>query len=251
MRFGSLLILICLALASVAQASDALEHDFEVANSLYQQGDYTGALENYRKVAASGVDNAVLHYNIGNSFFKTGQLGEAIASYHKALRFDPRNDDIRANLRFAKQQMIDKIDPTAVSPLWMWYKSLVLNYTANEWAVMSSVLLFLLLFMLIYIVWTRNRQFVVKSIAVGLLVLFVCSGICTGVNVRLNFYSPRGAIVVPEVSIKAGPGEDFGEQFVAHEGLTFDILKQESGWYLGVFDNRLKGWIRVSDAAKI
>jgi hypothetical protein len=56
---------------------------------------------------------------------------------------------------------------------------------------------------------------------------------------------------VPAVSIKAGPGEDFGEQFVAHEGLTFNILKQESGWYHGIFDNRLKGWIRISDAVKI
>jgi hypothetical protein len=53
------------------------------------------------------------------------------------------------------------------------------------------------------------------------------------------------------VSVKAGPGGDFDEQFLAHEGLTFEILRQESGWYLGVFDNRLKGWIKVSDTVKI
>ncbi len=100
-------------------------------------------------------------------------------------------------------------------------------------------------------IWTRDRRFSVKTIVSSALIVFIVCCVCTGVNVHLSYNSPRGAIVVPEVSNKAGPGEDFGEQFVAHEGLTFNILKQESGWYHGIFDNRLKGWIRISDAVKI
>ncbi len=244
------LILITLCIDSLP-ASSALEHDFEVANEQYQKGDYDAAIESYLAVLSGGVDNAALHYNLGNAYFKTGRLGYAIACYNRALRLEPRNDDIRANLEFARQFLVDKVNPNAQSPIWTWYKSFVLYYTTNEWAVLSSCLLFLLAIVLAYMIWTRRRTLVIKTILSVLLVLFICAGICTGVNAHLGYFAVRGAIVVPEVSVKAGPGDDFDEQFVAHEGLTFDILKQESGWYYGLFDNRLKGWIKLSDAVKI
>jgi tetratricopeptide (TPR) repeat protein len=246
--FIAIVIALCVG---VVWASGALEHDFDVANDLYQKGDYDGAIESYLAVLSGGVDNAALHYNLGNAYFKTGRLGIAIACYHRALRLEPRNDDIRANLEFARQYLVDKVDPTAQSPIWMWYKSLVLFYTTDEWAVLSSCLLFLSAVVLAYMIWTRRRTVIVKAILSALLVMLICAGICTGVNAHFGYYAVRGAIIVPEVSVRAGPGEDFDEQFLAHEGLTFDILKQESGWYFGIFDNRLKGWIKLTDAVKI
>jgi tetratricopeptide (TPR) repeat protein len=244
-------VIVCALLSCSAYANGALEHDLDVANDLYQKGDYAGAVENYLKLVVAGVDNPVLHYNLGNSYFKTGQLGLAIAMYNRALRLDPRNDDIKANLTFAKQFMVDKVDPTAENPIWRWCKSAVLNYTANEWTVLTSILFVITVLILTYMIWARDRRFSAKTVVSVAIVVFIVCGVCTGVNVHLSYNSPRGAIVVPEVSIKAGPGEDFGEQFIAHEGLTFNILKQESGWYHGIFDNRLKGWIRISDAVKI
>ncbi|MFH1892854.1 MAG: tetratricopeptide repeat protein [Candidatus Zixiibacteriota bacterium] len=242
---------ILLTAIGTAKASDALEYDFNQANEAYQKGDYEEAIDNYLKLVAVGIDNSTLQYNLGNAYFKTDQLGMAIACYHRALKLDPRNDDILANLEFARQNMIDKVDPTATSPIWNWYRSIVLYYTANEWTVLTSIFLLLSALILIYMIWTRERGMIVKGILSLLLVLFMISGICGGVNINLNYLKSRGAIVVPEVSIKVGPGGSFDEQFIAHEGLTFDILKQESGWYLGVFDNRLKGWIKVADATSI
>ncbi len=244
-------LLTFVGLAPSAYSDGALEHDFTVANDQYQKGNFAGAVDNYLKVVAAGVDNPALYYNLGNAYFKTGQLGMAIAMYHRALKLDPRNDDIRANLEFAKRLTVDKADPTAENPIWRWYKSVVLGYTANEWTVFSSIIFALVSLLLMYVIWTRDRRFAVKMMVSSLLIVLVVGGICTGVNIHLNYDSPRAAIVVPEVSIKAGPGEDFDEQFLAHEGLTFDILKQESGWYLGIFDNRLKGWIKISQAVKI
>lgn len=248
----SIIILVVLLLGvGTACASDALQHDFEVANKAYQDGDFEKAIDNYLKLVAAGIDNSTLQYNLGNAYFKRGQLGMAIACYDRALRLDPRNDDIRANLEFAKQNMVDKVDPTATSPIWNWYKSIVLYYTANEWTVLTTIFLSIAALIVIYMVWTRQRGVIVKGMLSVVIVLMLISGVCTGVNINLNYVKSRGAIIVPEVSIKAGPGENFDEQFVAHEGLTFDILKQESGWYLGIFDNRLKGWIKISDAVKI
>lgn len=250
-RLGMSIAIVIALCVGVVWATGALEHDFDIANELYQKGDYDGAIESYLAVFSGGVDNAALHYNLGNAYFKTGRLGMATACYHRALRLEPRNDDIRANLEFTRLYLVDKVDPTAQSPIWVWYKSFVLFYTTDEWAMLSSCLLFLTSIVIAYMIWTRRRTVVVKGVLSVLLVLFICVGICTGVNAHFGYYAVRGAIIVPEISVRAGPGKDFDEQFLAHEGLTFDILKQESGWYFGLFDNRLKGWIKLSDAVKI
>lgn len=238
-------------ISSVCHADGALEHDFVTANQLYQDGDYSEAVESYLNLVAAGVENPAVYYNLGNAYFKTNQLGMAVAMYNRALKLDPRNEDIRANLEFARRFTVDRIDPGAENPIWRWYKSLVMTYTTNEWTMLSSILYVIVILILMYMIWTRDRRLLTKGIMWTAAVVMVICLTCTAVNVQFCCYSPRGTIVVPEVSVKAGPGDDFGEQFLAHEGLTFEILRQESGWYLGVFDNRLKGWIKVSDTVKI
>jgi tetratricopeptide (TPR) repeat protein len=251
MRALSAVILLATLWTARAFCSGALEHDFQKANEHYQNSEYEKAIEDYEKVLAGGVDNAALHYNLGNAYFKTGRLGLAIASYYRALKLDPRNDDIRANLDYAKQFLVDRVDTDAQSPIWEWYRSFVLNYTANEWALFATILFFICGALLSFMIWTRRFSGMLKGIFAATVVITVCAAVCTGANVEMNYLMQRGAIVVPEVSVRVGPGDDFDEQFLAHEGLTFNIVRQESGWYLGVFANRLKGWVKLSDAVKI
>ena len=44
-------------------------------NSQYEVGDYPGAIEKYKMITDSGVKNGQVHYNLGNAYFKNGQLG--------------------------------------------------------------------------------------------------------------------------------------------------------------------------------
>ncbi len=245
------LFVVALSCSSALADSEALKHDFEEANRLYQGGEFQKAIDSYLKVVAAGVENPVLYYNLGNSYFKTGRLGYAIAMYHRALKLDPRNDDIKANLAFAQQFRVDNITQDEINPIWNWYKGIILHYTSNEWTVAASVVLVLFLALFAFRIWTGSRSSLVKGLLIASFAIFVVVATCCGTSIHFNCGATRGAIVVPEVSIKAGPGSDFDEQFIAHEGLTFLIMKQESGWYQGIFDNRLKGWIRVSDAVKI
>jgi len=251
---STVIFIVLLVLACSYQTvypSDALEHEFEQGNEYYEQGDYTSAIDQYHRVLSTGVENPVLYYNLGNAYFKTGQLGYAIAMYNRGMKYDPRNDDLRANLRFARQQMIDKVDPAERNPIWNWIKGTILNLTANEWSALTSFFFLVIILIASWMIWSRKRTSILKGLLTFVIVLFVVSSIGTGINVHLNFFTPKGTIVTPEVSVKVGPGDDFDEQFIAHEGLTFEILNQESGWYQGVFDNRLKGWVRISDAVKI
>jgi len=49
----------------------------------------TQALQNLEKMLASGKDNALLRFGLGNEYLKLGEAEKAIVHLEAALRFDP------------------------------------------------------------------------------------------------------------------------------------------------------------------
>ncbi len=64
----------------------------------------------------SGNHSVSVYFNLANAHYKLNQLGESIYYYEKALQLAPNNEDVLANLVFANNMRIDKIDviPTTV-----------------------------------------------------------------------------------------------------------------------------------------
>ncbi|HSA31118.1 MAG TPA: tetratricopeptide repeat protein, partial [Candidatus Omnitrophota bacterium] len=75
---------------------------FAKANTEYQQGRYEEAGGLYEQILESGQESGALYYNLGNSYFKKGQIGKAILNYERALDFFPRDADLQANYAFAR-----------------------------------------------------------------------------------------------------------------------------------------------------
>ena len=89
----------------------AQESMFEDGNRQYQDGDYESALSSYLQVLEAGFESGALYYNIGNCYFKLGDLGRSILFYERALAENPRDDDARANLELAESLTADEIVP--------------------------------------------------------------------------------------------------------------------------------------------
>src|SRR5215469_5260146 len=87
--------LLLFALGVVAAGGATAESAFDEANKLYEQGKYTEAANGYEKILQSGQVSAAVLYNLGNAFFKSGQLGRAIATYRRAQQLAPRDPDLR------------------------------------------------------------------------------------------------------------------------------------------------------------
>ena len=47
-------------------------------------------------------ESADIYYNLGNSYYKIGDIAKAILNYERALILKPANKDIRSNLEIAK-----------------------------------------------------------------------------------------------------------------------------------------------------
>ena len=90
---------------------DQSSSDRAEANDLFAQ-----SAEKYQLLFESGVRNSRLQGNLGNAYLQSGQLGRAIAAYHRALRHDPRNGQAQANLRFAEARVSSMGEHAAKSP---------------------------------------------------------------------------------------------------------------------------------------
>ncbi|MEH1966611.1 MULTISPECIES: tetratricopeptide repeat protein [unclassified Nostoc] len=60
------------------------------ANTLFNQGDLTGAEENLRKLIKQFPEDAFGHFQLGNVLFRQKKPEEAISSYREAIRFQPK-----------------------------------------------------------------------------------------------------------------------------------------------------------------
>ena len=99
----------------------ALERDstdfrgqYNLANALYRQQKYTEAASHYQQALGSqsitNKQRAQTLHNQGNSYLKAAQqseqmegLQQAVNSYQEALKLDPKNEDTRYNLAYARR----------------------------------------------------------------------------------------------------------------------------------------------------
>ena len=85
-----------------ASAPATAELIWEVANAAYNEGRFATAAENYEAILAQGQHSAKVYFNLGNAYFKQDDLAHAILYYHRALRLEPADEDIRHNLEYAE-----------------------------------------------------------------------------------------------------------------------------------------------------
>ena len=95
----------------VAGQSKVEQMVFEKANQLYLNGEYSAAREEYQKIINSGFESMELYYNLGNTFYKLGQIPSAILYFEKALILNPKDLDIQFNIDLANRLVVDKINP--------------------------------------------------------------------------------------------------------------------------------------------
>ena len=141
-RVRSCLTLALILLTTRARAVTDATGAFEGANRLYEQGKFADAVAAYENLLPTDSASPTIHFNLGNAFFKSGQLGRAIASYRRAEQLAPRDPDVRANLQFVRARVAG---PTAPPGRWQEWLG---RFTVNEWTAPACVALWIFLLLL-------------------------------------------------------------------------------------------------------
>ena len=219
--------------AAAAARADAPAGAFDQANQLYEEGNYADAAAAYEKMAQAGPVSAAIYFNLGNAWFKAGQLGRSICAYRRAQEMSPRDPDVRANLQFARNQ--PGLGAPAI-PGGRWTRWVAL-LTLNEWTGLASAFVALFFTVLtarqIWPAWKKSGAGLTAALAV------VCAGwlVCLGLALDARFGEQSSVVVVPEAVVRRSPLEEAPSVFTAHDGAELLVL------------DRKDGWLEVADAA--
>jgi len=219
---------------------------FGRGNAAYEAGDYQQAVTIYDS-AASATTSAELLYNRGNAHFKLGEIGRAVADYDRAYVIKPHDNDIQHNLAFARQFRPDK-SLTIDNPLMRMLTDFLRVPDAASARVLAGLFFFLALSSLALLLIRGQRLF--GWIAVGLGVIFVYCFISAASWAEVT--SPAHAVVVqPELTLRSGPGPDYKEIAVVHDGLEVMLREQRPGYVLIQIPGGDGGWVESATVEPI
>lgn len=124
-------------------------------DSAYMKNDYVSAIQIYESLLQEG-EAAEVYYNLGNSYYKTDNIGKAILNYERALLLQPDNGDIRTNLEIARSKTVDKTTPIPEIFFVTWIRSLINVLSMDAWAKSGIVFFILLLISLSFFLLSKQ-----------------------------------------------------------------------------------------------
>jgi tetratricopeptide (TPR) repeat protein len=232
------LTLLFLALSSLTSQAALSAAAFDSANKLYEEGKYSEAASAYETLVHSGQCSAALFFNLGNAFFKSGQIGRAIAAYRQAQQLMPRDPDLRANLQFARNQT----QGPSLSP-GRWERWLG-RLTLNEWTVLAAAAVWLWLILLAVLQWRPALRPGLRAygISLGVLAGLLCA--CAAASLRQTRYKPIAIVTAHDTSVRYTPLPEAATSFTVQDGAELRIVDQKDDWLQVNAGPRRTGWLR-------
>ncbi len=229
------------------QANELLKSDPSKAGDLFEKAALCFETINRE----GGIENGRLLYNIGNIYFRLGDLGRAILNYRKAEKFIPNNTNLQQNLSYARSRCIDKIQAKPQEQIFrtvfFWHYDL--SAPTRSWLFAAS---FALLW-LIAGTYLLKRQAWLRHCAMSFALLCVLLAGSLGVEAYAQSHYHEGVILDKEVMGRKGDSATFEPTFKdpLHQGTEFNLVERRKGWlHIELADGR-RCWIPESAAGII
>lgn len=236
MKYMKKLLFIAALLLSFVSASAQTKAE---ADSAYVQERYEQAISLYNKLLETGA-SASVYYNLGNAYYRTGDMAHAILAYERAYLMEPGDADIRFNLQLARTKTIDKIVPESEMFFITWFRQMIDWYSADQWG--RSVVVCFALFVVSLLLYFFAGRMLWRKVGFGV-------GVCTlilAVLFHIFAYQQQQKLLVrthaivmsSSLTVKSTPSISGTDLFVLHEGTKVEIT-----------DDTMKDWkeIRLAD----
>ncbi|MBN2682218.1 MAG: tetratricopeptide repeat protein [Bacteroidales bacterium] len=240
---------IVIALVGQSQTSELLDS----ANARYNEGNYTLAINSYKKIISMGYVSADLHYNLGNAYYRTGDFPHAILNYERARKLSPNDEDIKFNLHLAYLKVSAKNETKPELTVNIWLKNIRMIASSNSWAIFSIISFIIFLSLVLVFLFSSNIT-TKRILLVGAVVLLFFSVIATIFSYQrkndvLNFST--AVISDPTVTVKSSPDVNGNDVFIVYEGAMVSVKDSIPGWKRVVLQNGESGWIPAGTIVEI
>jgi tetratricopeptide (TPR) repeat protein len=249
------LLLVLLAGAgagAIAAATEPPQALFDRAGAAYREGKFDEAAKAYESILADGVDDARVHYNLANAYFKLGRLGPAILEYERCLRLDPSDDEARDNLALARGLLRDKMsEPELQYPVRVLketIESLPSGVLAGGFLVFWFVAWGTAGFVPVTASWVRRRLLGYGACALGLVALTFGAALLYQMRQES---AGIGIVMADRVDVRSGPGEGNTVLFTVHEGTRMELRHSVEAWTQVSLPNGLSGWVPARSVERV
>ncbi len=254
MKHITLAILLALAPLIHAFGLSRAEADSLTArgSTAYAAGDYVAALDLFDSVRTDYSSPSLL-FNIGNCHFKLNDIPHAILFYERALRLAPGDEDVKANLELARQNVVDRVNELPSFSLGSTWGRLRGGRDADQWARRSLWACLLFFALLTGGMLAEQRTLRRILLGTGGLVL-------VAMLISVAFASFRhgevtddsvAIILAPKVDVRSEPRESTTVLFVLHKGTKVTVLQVDNGWSEVQLANGSVGWAPPSTLERI
>ena len=226
-----------------AESTIPVDSLFSIGNRYFSIEKYDYALDAYLAILEK-VENPDLYFNIGNTYYRQGNLGQAIWAYEKGIQLSPLHKDLNYNLDFVNARVKDRIEvPKGILFIEM-YRTIKRNVNLNDLLLWGGIMMLLASFATFFKVFNILDNIFAYRITV---ILFIFSLLLH--MIALDKYweisdKNEGIIISSIVNVRSAPiDRDEKIIFRIHEGLKVDIVQSQPGWFEIILLDGKKGWI--------
>lgn len=218
---------------------------FQHATESYNKGEYEKAIGFYEQILDNNQHSSELYFNLGNAYYKLGEIGPSIYYYEKALLLKPNDREIKNNLGYANNMKLDAIEEMPETALTSIYKTVVNFLSFEQWAYLGVGMVFLFVFG--YIVYyflynaTQKRIAFISSV-LGLIFAVVAVAFA---YFQYNEYKKDNPAIIfaREIAVTSEPNERSERLFTLHEGTKVNVLEKLGDWQKVKIADGQTGWL--------
>ncbi|MFO7809943.1 MAG: tetratricopeptide repeat protein [Candidatus Delongbacteria bacterium] len=227
---------------------------FHEANANYRNGEFEKAAELYESLVFEGYESVGIYHNLGNSYYKTGDVARAIVNYERALKLSPGDRDILENLNIVRFSLIDKTEEEQEVSFFTFYSDLKKFFNIHS---AQNFFYHIMLFTAIAIsacILLKNTVLnkLLSVICIISIILLAFSSMLY-YDIHQSHFKKEGIISQQKVAVLSSPYETPGSdvQFFLHLGTKASILRSNKEWVEISLGKDKRGWIKKDHIIEI
>jgi tetratricopeptide (TPR) repeat protein len=212
------------------------------ATAAYTSGDYKTAQVLYQQAIQSGFHDPSLYFNLGNAYYESGDLGNALLNYRIVQQYWPRDADLNRNLALVWSERVDLQGDEiglleGIAALTTGVATLIeLSFLV---ACLWTAFFVILAPVIFQSKWRNRLRYPLIGLATALLIgllLLVSRFYIEGVR-------PSGVVVQPVVQVRSGPGDQYLELYQLHSAAELHVWDSQNGWIRFALPDGRLGWL--------
>ncbi|NOZ23552.1 MAG: tetratricopeptide repeat protein [Planctomycetes bacterium] len=225
------------------QANDLAAKDPTQAEGLYRKA----ALRFERIVQDGNIHNGRLYYNIGNIYFRMGDLGRAILNYRRAAQYTPNDPNLIQNLRYARSRCADRVDEPQQTKI---LKTLL--FWHYDFSMRTRSIIFAVCFIALWVsaaVRLLRKRLVPRWVVAVLGIVTVVFLTSVLAEAWVSAHERSGVIIAEQVVARKGDSTAYEPSFKdpLHAGTEFDVVEDRGDWvHVRLLDDR-SCWLPKKD----